>query len=295
MYESFYGLKEKPFTLLPDSDFLFLSKKHQLALTMLQYGLMNQAGFTVISGEIGAGKTTLIRQVLNEMGPEITVGLVSNTHKSFGELLQWVLLAFDLDYRDKTKVELYQTLSDFFIQEYSQGKRTVLIIDEAQNLGPDALEELRMVSNINADKNQLLQLILVGQPGLRDMLQLPELHQFAQRISVEYHLKPLDLEETWQYIRHRITAAGGDPSLFDTKACAAIYYYTGGTPRLINVLCDTALVCGYAEQKPRIDLELIQEVAKDKALGGIFPVQDLPETKSGTVEDIDSAKKKSGS
>ncbi len=292
MYESYYGFREKPFSLLPDPAFLFLSEKHRKALTMLQYGLMNQAGFTVITGEIGSGKTTLIRQMLGEIENNITVGLVSNTHRTFGELLQWVLLAFNLEYREKRKVELYQTLANFIVKEYSQDRRTVLIIDEAQNLNVEALEELRMLSNINADKNQVLQLILVGQPMLRETLRLPELHQFAQRIAVDYNLRSLSLEETWQYIRHRIRAARGDANLFDTKACAAVYYYTGGTPRLINVLCDTALVCGFAEQKHRVDANVICDVIREKIEGGIFPVQEQKgSSDSGVVRDINSVKK----
>src|SRR4030065_322695 len=149
MYETFYGLTEKPFSLLPAPAFLFLSKKHEAALTILQYGLMNQAGCTVVTGEIGSDKATLIRYLLDEIGNDITVGLVSNTHRTFGELLQWVLLAFKLEYRDKKKVELYQTLAAFIMKEYSQDRRTVLIIDEAQNLDAEALEEVRMLSNIN--------------------------------------------------------------------------------------------------------------------------------------------------
>ena len=169
MYEAFYGFNEKPFSLLPDPGFLFLSSKHLQALSMMEYGLMNQAGFTVITGEIGSGKTTLVRQLLKqlELDHTTTVGLVSNTHQSFGELLQWVLLAFKLEYRSKEKVELYETLANFIAREYNQGHRTVLIIDEAQNLGFEALEELRMLANINADKDQVLQLMLIGQPGLR--------------------------------------------------------------------------------------------------------------------------------
>lgn len=274
MYENFYGFSEKPFSLLPDPTFLYLSPKHQKALTMLQFGMMNQAGFTVITGEIGSGKTTLIRQLLSEVTDDVTVGLVSNTHRSFGELLQWVLLAFGLEYRDKKKVELYQTLADFIVKEYSNDRRTVLIIDEAQNLDVDALEELRMLSNINSDKDQFLQLILVGQPHLRDTLRRPEMHQFAQRIAVDYSLATLTLEETWQYIRHRLKVAGGDPNLFDTKACAAVYYYTSGTPRLVNSLCEQSLVVGFAEQKKRIDVDIVCDVVRERQKGGIFPVHD---------------------
>src|SRR5947207_8837633 len=274
MYEEFYNFREKPFSLLPDPAFLYLSEKHRLALTMLQYGIVNQAGFTVITGEIGSGKTTLIRQVLSEVGDDITVGLVSNTHRNFGELMQWVLLAFGLEYREKKKIELYETLADFIVKEYSQNRRTVLIIDEAQNLSPEALEELRMMSNINADKDQVLQLIMVGQPALRETLRLPGLQQFAQRVAVDYSLRALNLEETWNYIRDRLHLAGGEPALFETKACAAVYYYSGGIPQLVNVLCDTALVYGFAEQKRRIDAEIICDVVRDKTRGGIFPIRE---------------------
>ena len=292
MYESFYGFREKPFSLLPDPAFLFLSEKHRMALTMLQYGILNQAGFTVVTGEIGSGKTTLIRQVLDEAGEDISIGLVSNTHRHFGELLQWVLLAFGLEYRDKRKVELYHTLADFIVREYQQDRRTVLIIDEAQNLSAEAMEELRMLSNINADKDQVLQLILVGQPGLRQTLRRPELHQFAQRIAVDYNLRPLNLEETWNYIRHRLKVAGGNPNIFDTKACAAVYFYTGGTPRLINVLCDTALVYGFAEQKRSIDADTVCDVVREKTKGGIFPVrQDRNNHEGGVILELNSAKK----
>ena len=271
MYETFYNLREKPFTLLPDPGFLYLSEKHRMALTLLEYGLMNQAGFTVISGDIGAGKTTLIRHLLNNMDREHTVGLISNTHRSFGELLQWILLAFNLEHRDMDKVEMYQRFVDFIIDEYAHARRVVLIVDEAQNMEAETLEELRMLSNINADKDQALQVVLVGQRELRDTLQRPDLVQFAQRISVDYHLKPLSGDETVGYIRHRMEVAGGNPDTFTDAACLAVHRYSNGVPRLINLLCDTTLVYGYAEQKQRIDARLVTDVARDKQEGGIFP------------------------
>ena len=276
MYEAFYGLREKPFSLLPDPSFLYLSRQHRMALSLLEYGLMNQAGFTVISGDIGAGKTTLIRHLLNNMEHDVSVGLISNTHRSFGELLQWVLSAYDLDHDGQSKVEMYQTFVDFMIREYGRNRRTVLIVDEAQNLGPETLEELRMLSNVNADKDQVLQVVLCGQRELRDMLRRPDLVQFAQRITVDYHINPLNQQETEAYIRHRLEVAGGDPALFDDGACRAVYRFSGGVPRLINLLCDTALVYGFAEQRALIDGELLTEVAREKQAGGIFPVHDAP-------------------
>lgn len=271
MYKTFYHLSEKPFTLLPDPGFLYMSDKHRMAFTMLEYGLMNQAGFTVISGDIGAGKTTLIRHLLDNMDREHTVGLISNTHRSFGELLEWILLAFNLEHTGMNKVEMYRRFVDFIIDEYAHNRSTVLIIDEAQNMAAETLEELRMLSNINADKDQSLQVILVGQRELRDTLQRPDLVQFAQRISVDYHLQPLSGKETAAYIRHRLKVAGGSPDIFTEAACQAVYLYSNGVPRLINLLCDTVLVYGYAEQQPRIYANLVTDVAREKQQGGIFP------------------------
>ena len=271
MYEAHYGFREKPFSLLPDPSFLYLSKKHRMALAMLEYGLANQAGFTVVSGGIGTGKTTLIRHLLNHLEQDVTVGLISNTHRSFGELLEWILLAFNLDYRDKGKVELYQTFVDFMVQEYARNRRTVLIVDEAQNLAPETLEELRMLSNVNADKDQVLQVVLVGQEELRDTLRRPDLVQFAQRITVDYHLTPLTPADTRDLIRHRLETAGGDPDLFTDAAAGIAHRYSGGVPRLVNLLCDTALVYGYAEQAERIGAELMEDVVREKQAGGLFP------------------------
>jgi len=272
VYETFYGLREKPFSIIPDPSFLYFSSKHSTALALLEYGLMNQAGFNVITGEIGTGKTTLIRYLLSQIDRDVTVGLISNTHRSFGELLQWILFAFKLEHRGKDKVEMFQDFLEFLLQEYSHNRRTVLIVDEAQNMTPDTLEELRMLSNVNTDKDQVLQLILVGQAGLRETLRRPEMEQFAQRIAVDYHLASLEREETRAYIRHRIKVAGGsDPLLFDDAACDVVFQYSHGVPRLINLLCDAALVYGFAEQRPRIEARIIEEVAQDKQKGGIFP------------------------
>ena len=271
MYETFYHLRERPFSILPDPSFLYPSAKHTTALALLEYGLMNQAGFNVITGEIGTGKTTLIRYLLGKMDKSVTVGLISNTHRAFGELLQWILFAFNLEHRGKQKVEMFQDFVEFLVREYSCNRRTVLIIDEAQNMTPDTLEELRMLSNINADKDQVLQLILVGQAELRETLRRADMRQFAQRVVVDYHLEPLDRRDTHSYIRHRIAVAGGDKLLFDDAACDAVYDHSGGVPRLINLICDTAFVYGFAAQSDRIDAPMVHEVARDKQKGGIFP------------------------
>ena len=256
MYESFYGFKEKPFSLTPDPAFLYLGSKHLRGLTMLEYGLVNHVGITVLTGAIGAGKTTLIRKLLNLIEVDVTVGLISNTHQSFGNLLQWVAAAFDLDAKTESKAILYDRFGQFLIQEYAEGKRTLLIIDEAQNLSAMTLEEMRLLTNINADKHQILQLMLVGQPELRETLNRPDLRQFVQRIGVDFHLAPLNSSETDEYIKHRLSVAGGDDAMFDDVARRFIHHQCGGVPRLINSMCDTALVYGYAEEAKTISAEL---------------------------------------
>lgn len=271
MYETFYGLREKPFSIVPDPAFLFLSRQHSQALDLIEYGLMNQAGFNVITGGIGTGKTTLIRFILDQIDRSVSVGLISNTHQDFSELMQWILFAFKLDYRGKQKVELYETFIDFLTREYAANRSAVLIVDEAQNISVDALEQLRMLSNVNADKDQILQIILVGQVGLRDTLRRPELEQFAQRIAADCHLEALDEQETRSYISHRLRIAGSaHADLFDDGACRAAYKHSGGVPRVINLLCDAALVYGYAEGLSAINAAIVNAVARDKSRGGLF-------------------------
>ncbi len=265
MYEAYYGFREKPFSLIPDPSFLYLSHSHKMALTLLEYGLTQQTGFVVITGEVGSGKTTLVRRLLNGVEDEIHIGLITNPHHSFGELLQWICLAFELEYEGKSKVQLYQCFVDFLIEQYATGRRTVLMIDELQNLDIETLEELRMLSNVNSEKDFLLQLVMVGQPELLEKLKKPELRQFVQRIGVDYHLTPLDRRDTVEYIRHRLMVAGGDRDIFDDYACGAVFYYSGGIPRLINVLCDLTLVYGFAEDKARVDIETVLEVAAARA------------------------------
>lgn len=264
MYETFYGLKEKPFSIQPDPDFLYFGRLHTYAYAMLEYGVKNGAGFSVISGEIGCGKTTLVRHLLNNLEPSHKVGLVYNTHREIADLLEWIMLSFGLPYEGKSKVALYETFQRFLIEQHGLGNRVLLIVDEAQNLNPDALESLRMLSNINADKFQLLQIMLVGQPQLQEILARPELHQFAQRIAVDFHIKPLDVPEVQKYIRHRLLVAGREKPLFTSMACAKIAEVSQGVPRRINTLCDTALVYGFSAESECIGLKLVEEVLRDK-------------------------------
>jgi general secretion pathway protein A len=270
MYEKHFGFRERPFALTPDPSFLYRSRKHGMALTMLEYGLINEAPVIVISGEIGAGKTTLIRQLLNQLDEKTIVGLISNTHKAFGELIQWVTMAYGLPHEGKDKVALYRAFVDFLVAEYGRGKRTVLIVDEAQNMDPDTLEELRLISNINADKNLVLQLVLVGQPELRDTLRQKRLEQFAQRIAVDFHLEALELKETREYIQHRLEHAGGNKNIFQPDAILEIFKHAEGVPRLINSLCDTALVYAFAEGRQRVTGRLVAQMVQEKKSRNLF-------------------------
>lgn len=270
MYEAFYGLTEKPFSIQPDPEFLYFGRRHSMAYMMLEYGIRNRAGFSVISGEIGCGKTTLIRHLLTSLGEELTVGLVYNTHIDIADLLEWIMLAFGLPYDNMSPVGRYDAFQRFLIGEYAKGKRVVLIVDEAQNLNPGALESLRMLSNINADKDQLLQIILVGQPQLRDLLRRPELHQFAQRIAVDFFIPPLEPAEVETYVDHRLLIAGRQEPLFTKDAKQRIAEVSGGVPRSINILCDMALVYGFSGEAQQIDVDLVNEVVKDRSTYGLF-------------------------
>ena len=273
MYESYYRLRTRPFSILPDPGFLYFSRKHKVALDLLEYGLSQAAGFSVVTGPIGTGKTTLIRYLLGRTGKDLAVGLIANMHTTAGGLLPRVLFAFKLETEARTEIELLRVFSQYLETLAAEGRRAVLIIDEAQNLPLEALEELRMLSNLNADV-PVLQVILVGQPGLKEKLCRPELEQFAQRVVVDYELAPLDRPDTRRYIQHRIlVAGGGGEDLFADEASDAVHHYSNGVPRVINVLCETALVYGYAEQKSQLDAQVIHEVAGDRRRGGIFPLQ----------------------
>jgi len=272
MYEAFFQLREKPFSILPDPDLIYWGKMHSMAFTMLEFGVMNNAGFTVITGEIGSGKTTLVRHLLRKISPAMTVGLISNSPQGRQELLQWILMSLDQPF-DGEYPRLFKQLQDYLYGQYAHGRRTILIIDEAQNLEPQALEHLRMISNINADKFQILQLILVGQPQLRDLLLAPELHQFAQRISSDFHLRPLDAREVANYINFRLQAVGASHPIFSPEASSLIASASGGIPRMINVLCDTALVYAFANDAKVVTDQRVREVIADKQQYSIFPVR----------------------
>jgi type II secretory pathway predicted ATPase ExeA len=272
MYERFYGLRERPFSLLPNPEFVYFSRQHYIAYGLLEYGLMQQAGFVVITGDIGTGKTTLVRYLMGHLAPEVDVGLIVNTHPEFGGLLQWVADAFGIEDAGSSPVDQYRSFVRFLQANAKRGRRALLVVDEGQNLDARGLEELRTLSNINSTQ-QLLQIMVIGQPELRQILRRPELEQFAQRVTVDYHLQPLMREESRAYITHRLQVAGaGDRRIFDDLALDFVHAYSRGVPRLINMLCDAALVYGYATETKVIDVPLVEEVVRDRLKGGILPV-----------------------
>ncbi len=261
IYTSFFGLTERPFSLVPDPDFLFWSDSHVRAYTMLEYGILTRAPITLITGEVGAGKTTILHHLLKSLDDDVRVGLIANANGGRGELLRWVLQALGQPTEaTDTYVDMFGRFQQFLIDTYAAGGRVILIFDEAQNMSRESLEELRMFTNINANKDELLQLVLVGQPELRDMIDRPDLEQFAQRVSSAFHLKAMDEETVAAYIAHRMTVAGARDQVFTDQACAAIFENTGGVPRLVNQLCDLCLVYAFtaeARQVSRLTVDIV--------------------------------------
>ncbi|TMV07264.1 ATPase [Ruegeria sediminis] len=263
-YLDFFGLDRRPFTLLPDPGFMFWSPLHKRGYSVLQYGIMSCAPITVLTGEIGAGKTTLIQHLLSEIEDSITVGLISNAQGGRGELLQWVLNALGLPLgNDPSYVQMFQQLQDFLVSEYAEGRRVVLIFDEAQNLTVEGLEEVRMLTNINSNTDELIQLILVGQPELRDLILNPKMRQLTQRVAASFHLERMDEESVENYIRHRMKVAGGTGAEFTERACRQIFQQTKGVPRLVNQFCDFALLYAWTNETKMVDEEIVGQVVKD--------------------------------
>ena len=264
MYAQFYGLRESPFALTPDPRYLFMSEPHKEALASAVYGVQERKGFVLILGEVGNGKTTLIRHLLGRFGPNIRSVFVFNPAVSFIELLQLMLRDLELPCPSMRRVEMIDTLNDYLLKEAAAGRYVVVIIDEAQHLSPTVLEEVRMLSNLETARGKLIQILLVGQPELGEKLGRPELRQLRQRISLVAELKPLSYEDTVRYIAHRLEVAGReDGGLFSRRALRVIYRASGGIPRLVNVICDKALVLGYGAGAHVIKAGIIKEVLKD--------------------------------
>lgn len=265
MYTQFFNLNQKPFTLVPNPSFLYLSQEHKNALTYFEYGLSENIGFLLLTGEIGTGKTTLLRHILNRVGHDMEVAVLFNTNLSPNELTRLILDRFEVDCDvNLSQTRALEVLYGFLIEKYSQGKKVLLVIDEAQNLSKSALEEIRMLSNLQTDDEMLLKIMIVGQPELRQKIQSPGLEQFAQRIAASYHLSGMSLEETRDYISTRIEKAGGKDNPFTSAAIKQIFNFSNGIPRRINLICDASLVYGFADETVQIDKAIIRQVVAEK-------------------------------
>jgi general secretion pathway protein A len=265
MYRSFYGFRVKPFQLKPDPNFFFGSKGHNRAMAYLEYGLAQGEGFIVITGDVGAGKTTLVRNLFRKLeSGKVLAAQIVNTHLDSEDTLRLVAAAFGLPYENLSKASLLIRLEQFFRKCDQEGKRALLVVDEAQNLSPRTVEELRMLSNFQTEDKPLLQTFLLGQPEFRKTLLSGDMQQLRQRVTATYHLGPMDLPETRSYIKHRLTTAGwrGDPS-FDEAAFEAIYAYAFGIPRRINAVCDRLLLMGCLEQLHHFGEAEVSEVVSD--------------------------------
>jgi general secretion pathway protein A len=271
MYEEFYGFGEKPFSLTPDPKYLYKSESHANAFELLQYAIRRREGFVVVTGDIGTGKTTLCRAILEQLDRKTFTALVLNPFLSEDDLLRLILQDFGVVSRDEikrgrlagvSKQELIDTLNEFLLSLLPLGAGALLIIDEAQNLPRQVLEQIRILSNLETHKEKLLQIVLVGQLNLKDVLRAPELRQLDQRVSIRYELKPLTREETAAYVAHRLTIAGGGAQVsFTQKALDRVHRLSGGIPRLINLVCDRALLGGYSQRATRIVPQMVASAA----------------------------------
>ncbi len=268
MYEKYYGFTDKPFNLTPDSKFFFASAKHEEALNCLLLAISERNGFVVITGEIGSGKTTVCRTLINRLDKATRIALVLNTHLGKKELLTTILEDLEIEYKSTSKTHLLSALNRYLIKQAEKDVNVVLIIDEAQNLTPSVLEEIRMLSNLETEREKLIQIVLMGQPELRNKLALPKLEQFRQRIVLHYHLGSLSGKEAADYIRHRLKKAGNeDADLFEREAIDAIYTYSKGVPRLINIACHHALISGLVYETKKITKKIAIEAIKESISG----------------------------
>ena len=270
MYEAFYGLTTNPFALLPDPDFFWAGPQQRMALSVLERGLLNGSGFAVVTGEPGTGKTTLLRKFLMAHTDRFVVGTISVAPNDTAELLPWILLAFGFDRQASDRIGSFQTLSGFLRDQTGRGRRVLLVVDEAQNLTAPLMEELRLLSNLNDGQTAQFQMLLLGQPDLRTLLQRPDVKHFAQRIAVVHHLTPLSAEDVPHYIQHRLTVGGGRRKLFTDRACAVICRMAGGISRVVNQICDVALSRASSKNAPYVTSRLLIETGLDLNHGGLL-------------------------
>ena len=275
IYKDHFGLAQRPFSLLPDPEFLYLSSVHAQALTMIEYGIMSRAPITLLTGELGAGKTTLLRSLMSGLRRDVTVVLISQASGGPEEILRWIVDGLG---QPAPPTESYlDVLSRFqrcLLREYSKNRRVLLVVDEAQNLDASTLEVLRLMTNVNADKQEMIQLLLIGQPELRDLVRRPEMMQLAQRVSAGCHIGPMSLEETRGYVAHRLAVAGARQPIFSDAAIRLVHRLAGGIPRIINQLCELGLVYAFSEDKTYVDEAQIARVQSEDACFYLSITQD---------------------
>ena len=272
MYQEYFGFDKMPFNTTPDSRFFFPSSKHAEALASLIYAVSERKGFVVISGEVGAGKTTVCRTLLGKLEPSTKVALITNTNITCDQLFEMICEQLSLDIMGRDKAGILSALHDYLLGQSRQGNTVLLIIDEAQNLSPDVLEEVRMLSNLETEREKLLQIILLGQPELRRRLHMPELRQFRQRIVVTYHLSPLSLQEVIQYVFYRLKVAGGiDRVKFTRRAMNDVYRFSKGIPRLVNIICDNSLLTCFVRDVKVVSQRVVEEVVHELGLDDVAP------------------------
>ena len=264
MYLEYYGLTEAPFNITPNPRYLFYSGKHREALNHLLYGIRERKGFVQLTGEVGAGKTTLCRVLLQQLGKNCSTALILNPVLSAEQLVKAIAMEFGLNVREMDRLETMEAINLFLLHESEQGRDAVLIVDEAQNLTNELLEQVRLLSNLETDDRKLLQIVLMGQPELRDRLNDPRLRQLRQRITVRYHLPPLKQNELSQYVQHRLQVSGAkEPPLFTLPALWRIFSYSKGIPRLVNAICDKCLLAGFVQQTDRINFRLVGRAMRE--------------------------------
>jgi general secretion pathway protein A len=264
VYLEYYGLTEPPFTITPNPRFLYFSGKHREALNHLLFGIRERKGFVQLTGEVGAGKTTLCRALLEQLGDNVSTALILNPILDADLLMKAVATEFGLNVKGMDRLDMVGVINDFLLRQVAEGRETVLIIDEAQDLTNELLEQVRLLSNLETDERKLLQIVLMGQPELRDRLNDHGLRQLRQRITVRYHLKPLKQFEVAQYVQHRLQVSGSKGAPYFTRpALWRIYNYSKGIPRLVNAICDKALLAGFVEQRGRIDFGIIGRALRE--------------------------------
>jgi general secretion pathway protein A len=293
MYEAFFNLKMKPFELVPNPEFIYLSRTHKKALHYLNYGISEKAGFVLLTGEIGSGKTTLITDLIKRLDRDVTLAKVFNTKVNSEQLLAMINDDFGLDVKGKDKISLLRDLNDFLIDQHAKRSHVVLVIDEAQNLTPELLEEIRMLSNLESGTAKFMQIVLAGQPELRETLSLPQLRQLRQRISINCDISPLTREEAEEYIFHRLEVAGNrDAVTFAADSMDIIYLHCKGIPRLVNIMCDFLLLTACVEETRTIDAAMVQDIVKDLDFDRLYWGSKEQTRRTGFESPVEQGRKK---